>query len=149
MKALSLWQPWASLYLTDRKLHETRHWPLQRWWPAWQPGDWLAIHAAQRIRFSEVVPQLADICADEFGPHWGRELPTGAIIGAVQIMDCVGVDTLGYDGPDTLPDDFWCGNFAPGRFAFAKGAVRRFTPLPFRGQQGFFHVSDELLKEAA
>ena len=42
MRAVSLWQPWASLIADGRKKVETRHWPMHYRGP-------LAIHATQRV----------------------------------------------------------------------------------------------------
>lgn len=42
MKAISLWQPWASLWLTPRKIHETR--PRR-----WNHSGWLAVHASKTL----------------------------------------------------------------------------------------------------
>ena len=42
MKALSLWQPWASLIAAGVKKVETRHWPTAYRGP-------IAIHAAKRL----------------------------------------------------------------------------------------------------
>jgi hypothetical protein len=43
MKAISLWQPWASLWCSPRKIHETRHWPTNN-------RGWMLVHAAQAVR---------------------------------------------------------------------------------------------------
>jgi hypothetical protein len=42
MRALSLWQPWASLWCSKRKVHETRQWRCSH-------RGWLLIHAAKRF----------------------------------------------------------------------------------------------------
>jgi hypothetical protein len=51
MKAISLWQPWASLLFTTprAKLHETRHWPTSY-------RGLLYIHAAKRPMRARDVP---------------------------------------------------------------------------------------------
>jgi hypothetical protein len=45
MKAISLWQPWASLIACGAKPFETRHWAP----PASMIGQTIAIHAAKKI----------------------------------------------------------------------------------------------------
>jgi hypothetical protein len=45
MKAISLWQPWASLIACGAKPYETRHWPP----PRDLIGQTIAIHAAKKI----------------------------------------------------------------------------------------------------
>src|SRR6185436_9203151 len=41
LPCISLWQPWGSLWCSDAKEHETRHWPTSH-------RGWLAVHAAKR-----------------------------------------------------------------------------------------------------
>ncbi len=145
MKALSLWQPWASLWFTS-KIHETRDWRLNH-------RGWLAVHATKKI-VHDLDPRLVDIVDSDFGGHWGMELPRGAIIGIVNILDVVPADcvfaTHARDNDGFFADDFYCGNFAPGRFAFKRGECHLFRePIPYRGHQGPFDIPDELLREAA
>jgi hypothetical protein len=133
MKAISLWQPWASLWLSDRKVHETRHW-------ATHHRGWLIVHAAKRIDF--------DACQD-LGVY-AETLPIGGIIGAVDLTACTRM-------AETAPehqDDQDCGNWSPERFAWRRGAfVRLGLAIPYRGLQSIFEVPDteieELLREIA
>src|SRR6266851_1649200 len=54
MKGISLWQPWASLWCSRRKVHETRHWRCRH-------RGWLLVHAAKRFEkdfdLGEPLPQ--------------------------------------------------------------------------------------------
>lgn len=140
MKALSLWQPWASLWVSARKIHETRSWPTLYRGP-------LLVHAAKRFE-REVDEDLAEILDDEFGPHWGLELPTGALLGIVTVEDCWRTEDV---YPLGMPrgDDFICGNFGPGRYAFRRADEYRVfdRPIPFPGRQGLFNVPDSVLAE--
>ena len=140
MKAISLWQPWASLWVSGIKIHETRHWSTKH-------RGWLAVHAAKKIEH-DVSDRLMEILDGEFGPHWGMELPRGAIVGRVQIVACKPTDTLfvlGCKG-QMQKDDYECGNFAHGRFAWEAQTFEKFpTPIPYRGAQGVFMVADEIL----
>lgn len=143
MKALSMWQPWASLWFTS-KIHETRDRRLV------QPG-WLAVHATKRI-VHELEPRLRDIVDSDFGGHWGMELPRGAIIGVVNILGVVpAADVFGAQNIDVegyYPDDFYCGNFAEGRFAFKRGEYRLLRePIPWRGHQAPFDIPDDVVRE--
>lgn len=141
MKAISLWQPWASLWLSGRKVHETRSWPTSHRGP-------LYVHAAQKfVRDCEQGSALREILEDEFGGHWGMDLPTGAVIGIVDLVDCVSVDSLGLGHQGS--DDFFCGDFSAGRFAWRCSNPRLFSrPLPNRGRQRIFNIPDDLLPEA-
>lgn len=147
MKAISLWQPWASLWLTPRKVHETRHWSIR----VPRDGFWLAVHAAKRAASDEGL-DLDDICTDEFGPHWARELPRGAIIGRVHLVSCCSTGALHLfpDNADVAPpvgDDAICGDFSPGRFAWRRRSYARLLePIPYRGSQGLFSVPDSLFE---
>lgn len=144
MKALSLWQPWASLWLQGPKVHETRSWPTPHRGP-------LLVHAAQTfIRDIEPEDPLRGILDDEFGGHWAMDLPTGALIGVVDLLDC---RCIAGDETATDADDLVCGDFHPGRYAWRRGQRWAFDhPIPFRGRQSLFEVTgfpalDQALRE--
>ena len=140
MKAISLWQPWASLWLSPRKIHETRHWPTAH-------RGWMAVHAAKRFE-KDHHPELAQILRAEFGASWFKDLPTGAIIGMVNIIDCIPTEVI--RAADHSVDDMECGNFGPGRFGWQRREFKLLPePIPFRGLQGVFNVPDELMQVAA
>lgn len=140
MKAISLWQPWASLWCVGRKIHETRHWRCAH-------RGWTVVHAAKRFEKKSVESDaaLSAILRDEFGGHWAMDLPTGALIGIVKIVDCVSTQQLFGDAADGV-DDRVCGNFESGRFAWKAESFDLFPkPIPYRGQQGFFNVPDHII----
>lgn len=140
MKALSLWQPWASLWLTDLKVHETRAWPTN-------VRGTIAVHAAKRFVKTALDHRLVDLLDDEFGRDWREYLPTGALIGTVELVDCKRIELA---GSAEHGEDYVCGDFAYGRYAWQRGAYRVFKrPIPFVGRQGFFNVDDALFAEAA
>lgn len=137
MKAISLWQPWASLWCSRRKVHETRHWRCRH-------RGWLLVHAAKRFE-KELDDPLRLILDDEFGPDWPKDLPTGALIGMVNVVDCLPTQTLLGDAAAS-DDDRECGDFAPGRFAWKQDEFRLFDqPIPYRGAQGIFNVPDNVI----
>lgn len=148
MKAISLWQPWASLWCSDRKIHETRHWPTNH-------RGWLAVHAAKKktaaaIEKGAAASRDADLAAflellrDEYGGHWAMELPLGAIVGVVNIVDCVPTEKIVWT-PDEF-DDRLCGDFSESRFAWRRAEYRLLPhPIPYIGRQGMFDVPDEAL----
>lgn len=136
MRAISLWQPWASLWCSEAKIHETRHWSTKH-------RGWLLVHAAKRRMDDIQGIGLGDILDSVFGPHWGLELPRGAIIGKVYIVDCVPVSSMPADHAET--DDYHCGDFSQGRFAWLRDAFHLFSePIPYLGRQGFFAVPDSI-----
>ena len=170
MKALSLWQPFASLMVAGKKRCETRSWRMLH-------RGQLLIHAAKKWE-----PELAGIaCGAFFRPAlesmgivfdaseeacksgWG--LPFGAIIGRVDVVDCYPTEKVNFGVPDVVhrgsgmpsdktlvigPTEQAFGDFSPGRFAFlCENAVRFEKPIVWRGMQGIFDVSDELVKDVA
>lgn len=138
MKALSLWQPWASLWLSPSKVHETRSWALK--YPP--EGFWLAVHAAKRAHSHDGL-DLDDICNEQFGPHWFKDLPRGAIIGRVFVTDLYSTTAMRLSGDVPQGDDFDCGNYEDGRWAWRRSEFRRLrTPIPYRGLQGIFNVPE-------
>jgi hypothetical protein len=136
LKAISMWQPWGSLWLSPNKRHETRH---------WQPKHRgrLLVHAAKKF-VRDVDVDLACILDDEFGGHWSMDLPTGAIIGMVDLIDVIPTERLYVDLYAMANDektDRCCGNFDPERFAWRRGTYWRFPqPIPYRGHQSLFDV---------
>jgi hypothetical protein len=146
IKAISLWQPWASLWLSPNKIHETRHWPTPHRGP-------LLVHAAKKF-VKDVDPELDDILSSEFGGHWGMDLPTGALLGMVDLIDCIPSENLyNVSGPLLTaddPTDMACGDFTSGRFAWRRGPVYSVfrQPIPFRGHQSLFNVPRSVVEFA-
>lgn len=149
MKALPLWQPWASLVAIEAKRIETRHWPA----PQRLIGKRIAIHATKTEREMWVVgtSPFADrlISALEAGTlvEVDGKLPLGALIATAVIDRCSEMT------PESIaalrerdPDEHAFGYYAPGRFAWVLRDVERLAvPVPFRGSQGIFEVPNELL----
>lgn len=150
IKAISLWQPWASLWLSPNKRHETRRWSTPH-------RGMLLIHAAKKF-VKDVDSDLEDILSSEFGGHWGMELPTGALLGAVELTDCIRTEDL-YDGrgvesifspmSDEEETDRACGDFSPRRFGWRRGTYYVFRePVPFKGHRRLFNVPRNLVDGA-
>ena len=149
MRCISLWQPWASLCCLPHpddpqksvKQFETRSWPTPYRGP-------LLIHAAKRFHRSErfhchEVPIASVLLTAYRCPDC---LPTGAIIGRVTLVGCHPAE-----GVRSLIDDYgWAmGNYDDGRYAWEITKPVLFeTPIPYRGQQGFFDVPRQVLETA-
>lgn len=147
MRALSLWQPWAALWISGIKIHETRGWKRA---PTYTGP--LAVHAAaSRIGFREVSPELAELLVAKWGPFWKNGLVFGAIIGTVDVV--ANVPTIA--SPHELiaaenAEDAICGNWSEGRWAIRAANPRRLAnPVPCKATQKWFSVPDELLRETA
>lgn len=144
MKAISLWQPWASLIASGAKQIETRSWYTSYRGP-------LAIHASKRRVKSELI-ELADdddyIAALGVKPEEAlqklMDLPLGAIVAVVNLSGCYSVEAVRV--PSGLGEEYWLGNYDRGRYAWILTDVRPLAdPIPFKGAQGFFDVPDELM----
>jgi len=133
-KALTIWQPWASLIAAGLKEYETRSW-------ATKHRGALAIHAAKRWTWAE--RDFANLLAARY-PNEMRgvppALPTGAVLGIARLIDCVPAGEL------RLPDfERAVGDFAPGRFAWRLEIVEVFAePVPVRGRQGLWNWEGKL-----
>lgn len=128
-RALSLWQPWASLCFTSNpcyKEHETRHWSTEYRGP-------LVIQVTQKL-VTDLDPELLEILSDEFGGHWARDLPRGRMLGIVQLTGCYRTEDL-----EVGPIERLTGNWASGRYAFKLAEPRLFIDPPkVPGRQNFF-----------
>lgn len=87
MKAITIWQPWASLIAIGEKVYETRGWPTQYRGP-------IAIHAAMRagriqipagLDCSEALKAIQQ-AEEELGSWEG--LPRGAIVAIGELVNC-------------------------------------------------------------
>src|SRR4051812_5435271 len=129
MKALTLWQPWASGVAIGAKRIETRSWPTTY-------RGHLAIHAAKAR--TQALADAFDGYRSTFraaGIKAFEELPFGSVILICQLVDCIPVERLG--SVPQLERRF--GNFDSGRFAWLLGDVRVLaTPIPARGAQGLW-----------
>lgn len=142
MKAISLWQPWASLMADGLKAIETRPWQTGYRGP-------LAIHAAKRRMSVEEHGLLWDWQVEDLVPmDFGGtpfSLPFGAIIAVVELVDCRPTENLDPGLPEI---EF--GDFTEGRWAWITQNPRQINPpIPYRGQQGLFEIPDDILAGAA
>lgn len=131
MKAISLHQPWASLILCGRKVHETRHWRA----PDRLIGERIAIHAAKRPVPRDIAPELHELCMDEFGCGYPDTLVRGALVCVATLASCLPMT-------ETQPasdDDRVAGGWSPERFAWRLTDVTPIWPsIPYLGRQGWF-----------
>ncbi len=138
MKAISLWQPWASLMAVGLKTIETRSWPTRY-------RGRLAIHAAKRpVSIEEKGLIYLWACRGLVPAEWIDEPPPfGAILAVVELAECRLI-------PRTVEPWFekekQFGNYALGRWAWITRNLRPLAkPVPWRGAQGLFEVPDSLL----
>lgn len=127
MKALSVRQPWAWAIVAGHKRIENRSWPTHHRGP-------LAIHASKTL--------------GEYVPHWrlpngaaippGDELALGAILGTVEVADCVPADADEVAG-DPFGGGPWCWILANPK------ALP--VPVAWKGACSLWHVPDEVFRQ--
>jgi hypothetical protein len=131
MRALSVTQPWASLIVLGVKRLETRPWRTVYRGP-------LLIHAARAFPAAaralcrrEPFRSLLHAAGLD-----AAALPLGAVVGGVELLDCVRVEDL----PEPEPDEAALGDFRPGRWVWRLADPRRLGPFPARGRLGLFDL---------
>lgn len=157
MKALSLWQPWASLMMTDAKRFETRSWSTNYRGPlvicaakgGIPKGEliWQMVHWSMQSALGPLVGKPCYLPTDEElknGTGWkwngvdAKDLPMGAALGIVELYDCVPTDTL---MQSEIRTERFYGNYELGRFAWMTRLVEVFkVPVPCKGKQGLFEL---------
>ena len=142
MKCISLWQPWATLLVCGRKKLETRHWTTSYTGP-------LLIHAAKRWTGEQMVLCARDpfymslLSSGYSGFHYRKtSLPLGAIVGAVELTNCLGVSADPVQRwLSQNPDEIHFGDYSHGRYAWACDIPHQLEePIPEKGHQGFWDV---------
>lgn len=117
MYALSVLQPWASLIVSGARPYEVRPWHTAHRGP-------LAIHASGRLPPEGYIP--------------GRRLPLGAVLGTVELADCVRVE-------DLPAEERALADFRPGRWVWRfRNPLALPRPLPAKGRLGLFRVTLDL-----
>ncbi len=120
MKALTLWQPWASLMADGRKPIETRHWPA----PAWLIGQEIAIHAAMRVDPEACI---------EFG-YEPLIIPRGCVVSIHRLLKC---EKFTERSLEEIGDDY--GDYEMGRYGWWMPLLRKLAPpVSAKGHQGIW-----------
>lgn len=127
LKAISLWQPWASAMADGLKVNETRSWPTK------YRGDLVICSAKHFPRKKDFVD------VREYG--LAMSLPYGCALCVVELWDCVSTDSI----KDSLePMELDLGDYAAGRFSWRTRNLRRLQFWPrVSGRQGFWWLSVE------
>lgn len=143
MKAITLWQPWASLVAVRAKRYETRSWKTSYRGP-------LAIHAAKKP-ISSILPlidaytkQLMELNLIAFSEAFALDvdadtvfgdLPLGCVVATCELGDIYPVENV-YHRLYELPNESHFGDFSAGRFAWFLHNVQLVDPpIPAKGAQ--------------
>jgi activating signal cointegrator 1 len=141
MKALTLYQPWASLVVLGEKKIETRSWQTRHTGP-------LAIHAS-----STLPPGFYDICdspafreaLERLGLQPGR-LPVGAVLGSVELLACVPTERLLEEGLGVKEQAF--GDYGALRFGWLlQDALALPEPVFCRGHLWLWELPEDVLRK--
>jgi ASCH domain len=122
-KALSVRQPWAYAILRGGKSIENRSWPTEFRGP-------IALHAGRSMEPQAVTDFFKFIEARNLGGTWispkiVADLPKGAIVGLVDIVDCVRTsNSPWFEGP----------------YGFLLANPQSIKPIACRGEQKFFDL---------
>lgn len=135
MKALTLWQPWASLIAWGEKQYETRGYAISH-------RGTLAIHAGL---MDDTIPLLMNNsfyrdAFDRAGISHDLKLPAGCILCVVDLTSVVFTDGLEISQRE---ENF--GDYSHGRYAWKLENLRVLAkPIPARGYQGLWNWPVEL-----
>ena len=134
MKALTVWQPWATLIVLGLKKIETRR-------RKTRIRGRIAVHAALRPPDPEIInalmrmPGVADVLLEYF--KYG--FPLGEIVGNARLADCCPIDEL-YDTRYATHKEMRLGDWTEGRFGWIMESPVLFDdPIPAAGRQGFWN----------
>lgn len=130
MKVISVQQPWADLIVSGYKDVENRTRRSHYRGP-------LLIHASQKVDKEGLADILAALteAGDEEGVAFFSNPPTGAIVGLVNMIDCV----------TEHPSDWF-----DGPFGYVLADPQLFDqPIPMKGQLGIYDLPAELADAVA
>ncbi|HBV87041.1 MAG TPA: 2-oxoglutarate dehydrogenase E1 [Desulfosporosinus sp.] len=133
MRALTVWQPFATLLAERHKKIETRSW-------ATNVRGAVAIHSAKKP-FKEVKclinPRSITVISNLLFPYSLERLPTGYVLAVGNLVDCKRIDEAFIE---TLsPTEIHLGDYTIGRYAWIFEDVKHFkTPMQAKGSLGFW-----------
>lgn len=135
-KAITLWQPWATLVAIGAKQFDTRSWLTRHRGP-------LVIHAAKRFTRAE----RAWCCEEPFRSvlrDAGYPEPESLLVTLGKAL-CVVEVTAMYNTSDLVKgiseQERAFGNYEPGRFAWSLKNLRVFESVSMRGRQGIWTLT--------
>lgn len=147
MKALPLWQPWASLIACGAKRVETRDYPPGR--IGLRAGQRIAIHATKTTSDPNTGEKLLDFCEREpFCQFVSRDgIPLGALVATATLARASEMTAESIAALEQCnPVERAFGSYQPGRWAWVLADVVALPePITWTGSQGTFDVPGEIL----
>ena len=137
MRALTLWQPWASLVAVGAKQWETRSWGTDYRGP-------MLIHAAMRKPPEITKPLVVEVMIEALGLADFNELPRGVVLAVVDLADVF------RHTPLCSPRfrELLLGDYGPGRHVWVLENIRRLEiPVQATGARGLWRPGPSLLEE--
>lgn len=136
IKALTLWQPWASAMCAGLKTVETRSWSTTHRGP-------LAIHASARtvtaadMGLVRALGRALRLDVARSNPKaLADALPRGAVLGVVELVDVVPMHQVSKLADVMTAQEMSWGDWKPDRFAWICRPLVWFTaPFPAKGAQ--------------
>lgn len=151
LRVLSIWQPWATLLVHGKKTIETRPMAHQYrgmflvhaskpWNQQCQTEACSNAHIENALRELGYSSPFAVGFASAVGKSW-NDLPRGAVIGMVDLIDCKPSEDL----VNTINDaEMSMGNYEPGRYGWICSRFTPFkTPVPMPGEQSLFYLKTD------
>lgn len=137
MKAISLWEPWASAMALGLKHNETRSWPTS------YLGDLAICSAKRKMEFEEW--RISEVISAHH-PEW--QPVYGCVLCVVELFQCVQSQAF-LSGMLPLSDLEQClGNYTYGRWIWRTKNIRRLkTPMPIIGHQGLWNLPLEVVTQ--
>lgn len=145
MKALTIWQPWASLIMIGAKPWEWRGWPL----PKWMVDHQVVIHAGARaVKADEIVDLIEEIYIGDTSLIAEKALPLLKNTPLAGYPRSCGLGTVILRAPIRAAD--WAAEHDKSgldsdridhsKWAWPVTDIKPFAqPIPCRGAQGFWN----------
>ena len=174
MKAISLWQPWASLMQTGAKQIETRSWSTNYRGPLlicstksgpparemkhmlskkiFQLGLAELVEKGLQEKLEQAYSEFKNIpygktFSSEFDYHpvKPKHLPLGKALCVVDLVDVMPVEEIPGLPFILTTQELNFGDYSKGRYAWHTENLRPIKPVPVKGQQGLFNPPAELI----
>ncbi|MEM7716996.1 MAG: DNA N-6-adenine-methyltransferase, partial [Cyanobacteria bacterium P01_A01_bin.68] len=139
LKAISLWQPWASLIPLGLKHYETRSWKTK------YRGKLLICSTAKSTK--DQYQQYLKIGSEVKLPDWDEDnFPRGYALAVCDLVDCIEMT------PEFIAQqsqtEILCGDWQVGRYAWKLENIQPITePFAVKGKQGLFNVTSTNLEQ--